>query len=64
MDTPRNLVPLPSYSVLRIQVPAEEPRGFSMWIDRTVRTSPIEAIFICVGHVALGVIVGFSLLGG
>ncbi|WP_439398568.1 hypothetical protein ACRQ5Q_14725 [Bradyrhizobium sp. PMVTL-01] len=48
--------PLPARSLAR-----PEP-GVSLWIDRTVKVSPIEAIALAVGHVALGVIIGLALI--
>ena len=48
--------PLPARSIARPMPPV------SLWIDKTVKVSPVEMICLAVGHVALGVIIGLALI--
>lgn len=48
--------PLPAQS---LPIPTQ---GVSIWVDRTIKVSPIEAICLAVGHTALGVIIGIALV--
>jgi hypothetical protein len=32
-----------------------------IWLDQTIHTTATELVFICLGHVALGLIIGLAV---
>jgi hypothetical protein len=41
--------------------PPRQPRGIELWLDQTITTSLAEAIFVVIGHLAVGAMIGMVL---